>query len=194
MDELVGQLHAHRGDEVFFARLHPFIQELRELAARGEAGLTARDAEVLSRSTVESLVEEIQTKLRGATRSATSSILTSIMGDRPARLLCLALLSSGLVACTDATVRPTTAAPSLPAQEALAAQPQPTPPASPPIAPPAAAAPGTDPLVEMFKNKSPQEVAGELEKAFDAGVPTPNSRPRPNPNANKPRYKGVDFT
>ncbi|HEY3445216.1 MAG TPA: hypothetical protein VGK67_02585 [Myxococcales bacterium] len=197
LNELVGLLHVHRDDDAFFARLAPFIQDLREHAQRGEAGLTARDAEVLSRSTVESIVEELQARLRGASRSASSSIVSALIGDRAARLLCLALLSSGLVACTQPAAPSTTPAePGTPAPtptptQAKAADPQ-----------PAVAPESTDALVQMFKEKSPQEAAKALEATFDASEPVPPPPPGvdpavapqpvrvPRPHA---RYKGVDL-
>jgi len=189
MDELVGLLHSRRGDPAFFTRLTPFIEELRDHAQRGQSGLAAHDAEVLSRASVESIVEELQTRLRGASRSTSAAVVCSVIGDKAARLLCLALLSSGLVACTQPSSDSSTSAePGTPA-------PVPTPPTPRPPAPPVVAAPagGTDALVEMFKNKSPQEAAGELERAMDAGKSPGLDQPLRDPK-NAPRYKGVDLT
>jgi len=200
MDELVSLLHLHRGDDAFFARLVPFLEELRDHASRGVAGLTARDAEVLSRATVESLVDELRTRLRGSARSASTSIVCSVLGERASRLLCLALLSSGLAACTQ---RPGDSAPTAaepgnltpPATEVAPAEPPAPPPAPIPaaaVAAPAgadASAASADALVEMFKTKSPQEAAQELERALDAGSP---EVPRPI-RENHARYKGVSL-
>lgn len=193
MDELVSLLHLHRGDDAFFARLVPFVEELRDHAARGAAGLTSMDAEVLSRSTIESLVDELQGQLRTATRSASARIVPALLGQQACRLLCLALLSSGLAACTQRPADDGAGEPGTP--NPLSAKPRTAMPPStePGTVPPPAPAPTNatpDALVEMFKNKSPAEAAKELERVLDAGQKQPVAPIEPTP---RPAYKGVEL-
>lgn len=164
MDELVALLHERRGDDAFYARLSPFLEELRSSAIRGESGLAARDAELLGRSTVESIVAELRDGLRRAPAGAAPSLLKSLIGERAAPLLCLALFSSGLSACTQPA---SPSAQTSPSEPGVPGAPTPTP------TPPAAQSGSTDALVDMFKNKSPEEVAKELERAVDAGRSPP---------------------
>ncbi|MGC4118967.1 MAG: hypothetical protein QM765_31245 [Myxococcales bacterium] len=193
MDELSSLLHLHRGDDAFFRRLVPFVAELRELASQNASGLTAQDAEVLSRATVESIVDELQAQLRGASRSASATIVPALLGPRASRLLCLALLSSGLAACTQR-----------PSDDGSAGEPgtrspvatKPAPIAAPPYSEPGTAlAPAVvdtpDALVEMFKNKSPAEAAQELERVLDAGRKQSVRPIEPKP---RPAYKGVEYS
>ncbi|HEY3445217.1 MAG TPA: hypothetical protein VGK67_02590 [Myxococcales bacterium] len=209
MDELVGLLHLHRGDDAFFARLVPFLEELREHASRGDAGLTAKDAEVLSRATVEAIVGELQAQLRTASRSASAKIVPALLGQQASRLLCLALLSSGLAACTQrpaedgAAGEPGTAAP-LGTKPGTGSLPAPSSEPGTPVPPPAKPVEGgTDALVEMFKAKTPQEAAKALERALDAGTPpdAAKAKPRVKPEVivdpgigGIPTYKGVNLT
>ncbi|HEY3445218.1 MAG TPA: hypothetical protein VGK67_02595 [Myxococcales bacterium] len=209
MDGLAALLHERRGDDAFFARLAPFLEELRDNAARGKSALAARDAELLSQATVESMVRELRDSLGRAPSGAAPSIIRRLVGERAVPLLCLALLTSGLSGCTqpaDPTsaagepgtpaatpVRPSAPVGAEPAAAAAAAEPgTPTPPTAKQIEG------GTDALVEMFKTKSPQEAAQELEKAIDAGRPQPKEQPKRKPNQNfgansVALYKGVNL-
>ncbi|HEY3445219.1 MAG TPA: hypothetical protein VGK67_02600 [Myxococcales bacterium] len=184
LDALVSLFHARRDDSAFFERLTPFLAALRESAAAGESGLPARDAEVLSQATVESLVEELRARLRTAPRGATAAILRSLIGERTAALLSLALLAAGASGCTPSS----TPAPSNePGTAATPIAPLPVVPLkqlAPP--PPPQKAVSRDQLVEMFKQKSAEEAAKALEKAFDASTPGPAP-------ADMPKYKGVNF-
>lgn len=186
LEELVSLFHARRDDSAFFARLTPFLSALRESAARGESGLPTKDAEVLSQATVESLVEELRATLRSAPAGAPKSFLRSLIGERTAALMSLALLAAGVTGCSKSEPPP--------------ADPQPVAlPPTLPVRPPSqrvdgpsagsgpVAAGKPDQLVEMFKNKTPEETAKALEKAFDASTP---AAPAPTP-ADMPKYKGV---
>ena len=197
LDTLVGQLHSRSGDDAFFARLTPFLEELRAGAARGEAGLASPDAELLGRTTIESMVAELRAGLRRAPAGTSPSILRSLLGERAAPLLCLALLATGLSACTQpagngsSSAEPGTPPPAGPTNAV------PTPP--PPTA--GAAAPATDALVEMFKTRTPQEAAQELERVLDAGTPAAPSPEKPKPQIIRDfgsnsvaLYKGVQLT
>ena len=184
MDELAELLHTHCDDGAFFARLTPFLEELRASAARGEAGLPARDAELLSRATVESMVAELRAQLRKAPRGASASILRSLIGERAAPLLCLALVASGVSACN---------APPPPTIEPRSS----SPPVEPKKGSPPPTAPGsTDALVEMFKKSSPEAAAKALERAMDAGVaaePGGELQVIPSNEGGHAKYKGVGF-
>lgn len=178
LDRLVSLLQARRDDPAFFARLAPFLEELRAGAARGETGLPAPDAETLSRATVESVIEELQETLRAAPANASPSLLRSLLGERAAPLLCLALLSTGLSACTQRPDPEPSAEPGVPAP------PPPTPLKAPEAAASPDAAASTDALIELFREKSPQEAAKALEQILDAGTPPdllrrPKTKPPP---------------
>lgn len=188
MDALLGLLHERRGDDAFFARLAPFLDELRAGAARGSAGLAAGDAEVLGGATIESIVSELRDGLRRAPAGASPSALRSLIGDRAAPLVCLALLASGLTGCTQQAAGP-----------GASAEPGTPPPVAPPVAPPvqpkaeppdAAVPASTDALVEMFRSASPQEAAKALEKAADAGARKRSAIEMFGP---RPAYKGVEL-
>jgi hypothetical protein len=200
MDELVSLLYARRDDGAFFARLTPFLEDLRATAAQGESGLPARDAEVLSRATVESMVADLRERLRSAPRGASAPLLRSLVGERGATLLCLALLASGVSACTQesaprpasepGTANPVGALPVVPLKKLA-----PPPPEN--RAPPGS----TDKLVEVFRQKSPEEAAKVLEQVLDASTPAPTAVPeQPRPavdidiaSRGHAKYKGVSL-
>lgn len=179
MDLLAALLNDHRDDDAFFARLTPFLEELRDNAARGLVGLPARDAELLSRATVDSLVAELREGLTKAPSGAAPSMIRSLLGERAAPLLCLALISAGLTACTPKTEPNSPGEPGTPsASSAPAAWGGPAP--AEPGTPPPAAQPkpiegSPDALVEVFKTKTPEEAAKALEQILDAGNPMPDA-------------------
>jgi hypothetical protein len=178
LNHLVALVHARRDDPRFFAQLSPFLEELRVNAARGEAGLAAPDAELLGRATVESIVSELREKLRGAPERASPSTLRALLAEGAAPLLFLALLTTAVTGCTQSETSPTGVS-----DRSGTAAPLPAPPT--PAAIPADASVTTDAMVEMFRQKSPQEAAAWLEGMVDAGMKK-FSRP-------VPLYKGVSL-
>jgi len=194
MDALLALLHDRRDDAAFFARLAPFLEELRSGAARGEAGLPARQAEILEQASLETLIADLRGALRAAPRGIATPALRAQLAARAAPLLCLTLLVTALTGCTDKPAsdndRSGVAAES-PVAATVAA------PTAAPVAAPVAAGLTTDAMVEMFKNQSPEQTARWLEQQMnrpDAGkVEAPYRTIRSFGDNSKVKYKGVSF-
>ncbi len=167
-EAVLALLHRRRDDAAFFARLAPFLEELRANAARGEAGLPTRDAEILGEATLEGLLADLQAALRSTPRELSAGALRGQLASRAAPLLCLTLLASALSGCPDRSAVESDG-PGVPAPVASA-------PAQAGASGAASAASGdagvtTDAMVEMFKNQSPEETASWLERLLKRDPP-----------------------
>lgn len=166
-EAVLALLHRRRDDAAFFARLAPFLEELRVNAARGDAGLPARDAEILGEATIEGLLAELQGALR-ATREPSAGVLRGQLASRGAPLLCLTLLATALSGCLDRSAMAAEGdGPGVPAPASSA----PAQPGASGAAVSGDAGVTTDAMVEMFKNQSPEETASWLERLLKRAPP-----------------------